>query len=168
MTAALAAALAPAAMAKVDGFSTSGFAVSYEADVPGKAADAYAKFLNVSQWWNATAHSFSGDAANLSIDASAGGCWCEKLADGGVIVHMTATHVMPNQMLVFTGGLGPLGFMGVAGSMTVAFEERGESTHVTMRYAVGGYDPDGFKDLPGKVDEVLNEGFTRYTAFASK
>jgi len=42
----------------------------------------YGALLNPAHWWNSE-HTFSGSAANLALDARAGGCWCETLPDGG-------------------------------------------------------------------------------------
>jgi hypothetical protein len=36
---------------------------------------------DVGRWWNAE-HSYSGDAANLSLDVAPGGCFCERWKDG--------------------------------------------------------------------------------------
>ena len=46
---------------------------------------------DVGRWWNPE-HSYSGVAANFSIDARAGGCFCERLKDGSV-AHMTVVFV---------------------------------------------------------------------------
>ena len=80
---------------------------------------------------------------------------------------MTVTSAMPGVMLVFSGGLGPLQFMGVAGSMTIKFKAQDKGTHVTVAYAVGGYDPGNFKDISAGVDGVIGEQVKRYASFAS-
>ena len=76
--------------------------------------------------------------------------------------------IQPNSLLMFSGGLGPLAFMGAAGSLVVTFEPKEAGTHVKMSYSVGGYDADGWKALPTVVDGVMQEGFNRYKAFAAK
>ncbi|MCE9521470.1 MAG: ATPase, partial [Alphaproteobacteria bacterium] len=98
-----------------------------------------------------------------------GGCWCETLPEGGFVKHMDVVHAAPGAMLVFSGGLGPLHFMGVAGSMTVTFKAAKESngSTVTLRYDVGGHDAGDFKDLSKAVDGVLLEQLTRYASFAT-
>ncbi len=80
---------------------------------------------------------------------------------------MTVVHANPGAMLVFRGGLGPLQFMGVAGSMKVGFKPQDKGMHVSVVYAVGGYDPDNFKEISKGVDAVLGEQMTRYAKFAS-
>jgi uncharacterized protein YndB with AHSA1/START domain len=166
LLAALCSVVSPAAAA-VASHGSSGFELAFEGDVPAAPADAYAKFLDIAQWWSAD-HTYSGSAANLAIAAVPGGCWCESLPAGGFVQHMQVVNAQPGVMLVFSGGLGPLQFMGVAGSLVATFEARDGGTHVTLRYAVGGYAPDNFAKLPAAVDGVLGAGFTSYLAFAAK
>ena len=129
-------ALLPAASAAVQSSGPSGFALGFEGDVAIPPAEAYAKFLQVGGWWNPE-HSYSGDAANLRITPEPGGCWCETVP-GGFVEHLRVVNAAPGRMLVFSGGLGPLQYMGVAGSMVVTFEAKDAGTHVKLRYAVGG------------------------------
>lgn len=168
VAAVIAAAFAGTAPATVESSGQSGFSVAYEADLAIAPRDAYDRWLNIGEWWSPE-HTYSGDARKLSISAAPDGCWCEALNDGGFVVHMRVVHAQPGQRLLFSGGLGPLAYMGVAGAMTVEFKAAGETgTHVSLRYAVGGYDPGDFSKLPALVDGVLNEGFERYKAFAAK
>jgi hypothetical protein len=157
---------ATGADAKVVSQNNTGFDVVHQADVTVDPKAAYDAFVKVGSWWNG-AHSYSGDAKNISIDAKAGGCWCETLPNGGSVRHMTVVNANPGVMLVFSGGLGPLQFMGVAGSMTIKFKAQGKGTHFTVAYAVGGYDADNFKDISAGVDSVLGEQIKRYAVFAS-
>ncbi len=159
-------ALAIGAHAKVTSQSATGFAVSHTAEVTADPKAAYDAFVKIGNWWGSD-HTFSGDAKNLKIETKSGGCWCESLPDGGFVRHLEVTHVAPGKTLVFSGGLGPLHFMGVAGAMMVSFEKTDKGTHVTLSYAVGGYDEKDFKDLANGVDKVLGEQFKRYTNLAS-
>jgi hypothetical protein len=70
---------------------------------------------------------------------------------------MTVTFVNPTVMLRLSGGLGPLGLMGVSGNMTWEFEDSDEGTSVTWNYAVGGYLPQGLDQIASAVDAVLSE-----------
>ncbi|MGI8955307.1 MAG: ATPase [Chthoniobacterales bacterium] len=152
--------------AKVASQSANGFTVTHEADVAVDPRGAYDAFVSIGSWWS-DAHSFSGAAKNISIEPKAGGCWCEALPNGGSVSHMSVVHANPGALLVFSGGLGPLQFMGVAGSMKVGFKAEGKGTHISVVYAVGGYDPDDFKEISKGVDAVLGEQMTRYAKFAS-
>ena len=115
--------------AKVAAQGPTGFVVEHSAEIKADAKTAYDAFVKVGSWWGSN-HSFSGDAKNLRIDTKSGGCWCEKLPNGGFVKHMEVVHAAPGSMLVFSGGLGPLQFMGVAGSMTVSFQNANGVTTV--------------------------------------
>ena len=67
--AALAAAPARAEVVEV---SETGFTVKEAVTVSVPPEKAYAAFVAIGKWWD-SAHTFSGDAANLSIDAEAAG-----------------------------------------------------------------------------------------------
>ena len=164
----LALTLATGAHAKVLARSPTGFVVEHHVELKTDAKSAYEAFTNIGSWWNSS-HSFSGDAKNITIDTKPGGCWCETLPGGGFVKHMDVVHAAPGAMLVFAGGLGPLHFMGVAGSMTVSFQTA-QSTNITtmtLRYDVGGRDDKNFKDISKAVDGVLFEQLARYRNFAT-
>ena len=85
---------------------------------------------------------------------------------GRRIVHMTVTYLSPGIILRLTGGLGPLGLMGVDGNMTWEFVDADEGTAVTLNYAVGGYYSGGLDALAPAVNGVLEEAMTRLRVFA--
>ncbi len=155
------------AHAAVTSQSPSGFTVAYEADVTAAPKAAYDAFVQVGSWWNAASHSYSGDGKNITVDVKPDGCWCEALKSGGFVRHMTVEQADPGARLVFSGGLGPLAFMGITGHMIVSFEAKGTGSHVKLTYAIGGHDAKDFTDISKGVDGVLGEGFKRYTNFAS-
>jgi len=112
----------------------------------------HALTAEVGRWWDA-AHSYSGNAANFSLDATAGGCFCERWS-GGSVAHMTVVFVEPDRQLRMIGGLGPLQAMAVSGSMTFALDDDGNGTRLHYRYAVGGWTPEGLQTMAGPVDQV--------------
>jgi hypothetical protein len=115
---------------------------------------------NVGDWWDPD-HTFSGNAANLSIEAAPGGCFCEKLGDKAGVAHLAVVFVEPGKQLRLRGGLGPLQGLGVTGALTWALKAVGETTEVTLTYAVGGYYPDGLDTLAATVDGVLGAQLVR-------
>lgn len=132
----------------------------------GLAPDAaYQRFLSIGRWWS-DAHTYSGRAAGLTIDARPGGCWCEQLANGGALRHMTAIYLDPGKALRFEGGLGPLQPMGASGVMTIAFKPAtaGPGTAVTLIYNVSGYAAEGLAGIAPAVDQVLAEQLARFAA----
>jgi hypothetical protein len=152
--------------AKVTAVGPTGFVVEHQAELKVAPQAAYYAFVKVGSWWSGS-HSFSGDAKNLTIGTKPGGCWCEKLPNGGFVKHMDVVHAAPGAMLVFSGGLGPLQFMGVAGSMTISFTNANGVTTVKLRYDVGGRDDKNFEDISKAVDGVLAEQFARYAKVAA-
>lgn len=122
---------------------------------------------NIDQWWSSD-HTVSGDASRLSISAKPQGCFCERLGKDAGVVHMTVTTVVPEVVLRLTGGLGPLGLMGVNGNMTWEFEDVDDKTRVKFTYAVGGYRPDGLDGIANAVDRVIGEAILRLRAHIEK
>jgi len=118
----------------------------------------------ISQWWSSD-HTVSGEASRLRIDARPQGCFCEDLGEGAGVVHMTVTTHSPIAMLRLTGGLGPLGLMGVDGNMTWEFSDADAGTWVRFTYAVGGYRPGGLDSIAGPVDKVIGEALLRLKAY---
>jgi hypothetical protein len=166
LAAATAFALAATAHANVVTTAPTGFVVEHHLELKIDAKTAYDRFTKIGSWWGSN-HSFSGDAKNITIDTKPGGCWCETLPNGGFVKHMDVVHAAPGAMLVFSGGLGPLQFMGVAGSMTVSFQsDKAGITTVKLHYDVGGRDDKNFEDISKAVDGVLGEQLTRYGKFA--
>ena len=151
------------ATAEVTDVGENGFTLVHEVSVSGSRADAWeAAVHDVGLWWN-PAHTISGNAELLSIDARPLGCFCE--AAGGGVVHLTVTWVSRNAILRMSGGLGPLGLMGVNGNMTWEFSNDGGGTKIKFFYAVGGYSADGLDSIAGPVDFVIGEALHRLKAY---
>ena len=152
-------------LATVVDADVNGFTVTHKTSVSADRMAVYkAAIENIGDWWSSD-HTVSGSAANLYFDTRLQGCFCESLGQGTGLVHMTVTFVNPGVMLRLSGGLGPLGLMGVAGSMTWEFDDSEEGTTVTLNYAVGGYMSGGLDSIAGAVDGVLIEAMTRLKAF---
>ena len=69
------------------------------------------------RWWD-PAHTWSGSARNLKLEPKAGGCFCEKLADGGSVQHGRVIFAQPGKLLRLEGALGPLQDMAVTGVLS--------------------------------------------------
>ena len=119
---------------------------------------------NIGLWWSSD-HTISGDASRLSITAVPQGCFCEDLDGDAGVVHLNVSMVSPGVVIRLTGGLGPLGLMGVNGNMTWEFEAQEEGTKVTFTYVVGGYRPGGLDGIAGPVDYVIGEALARLKAY---
>jgi len=154
--AALALLAAGAARAEVTDSQPNGFEVRHQVTIAAPAATVWATLVQPSKWW-ASAHTWSGSAANLSLGAASGGCFCERLPNGGSVLHMTTVYAAPGQKLVLSGGLGPLQSSGATGGLTFVLAEKDGQTTLTVTYDVGGYFRGGLDKIAGGVDMVLGQ-----------
>jgi hypothetical protein len=143
-----------------------GFTLRIQTIVRGAPPEVvYAKLVhNIGDWWD-PAHTFGQDAHNLSIDDKPMGCFCEKLPYGGGTRFAEVITVMPNKLLVLSGGLGPLQKFAATGTWTIVLEPIHKDTRVQMIYAVGGYLPDGLNTWAEPVNKVLTEQLTRLRSY---
>ncbi|KPF92091.1 hypothetical protein IP81_08665 [Novosphingobium sp. AAP83] len=163
------ASLAVPASAEVVQKSDAGFVIRVAGEVAASPADAWNAFVAPATWWN-KAHTFSGESVNLTLDASANGCFCEKLPvpkgapvgqRAGSVMHMRVLYAEPYRALRLTGGLGPLQSEAVTGTMTITFKPvdgvSGKGTRILWEYVVGGYMRYKADTISGAVDKVLAE-----------
>jgi uncharacterized protein YndB with AHSA1/START domain len=144
--------------------TAAGFLVRNTAAINAPPATVYAALTDgVGGWWD-PAHTFSHDARNLSIDATPGGCFCERLPDGGGVQHMRVIYASPGKLLRLTGAIGPLQEAALAGTMTWNLSQAGGGTTVELIYTVGGFRASGFRDIPTVVDSVLRGQLARLKA----
>ncbi len=156
----------PRANADVVDADARGFTIRISTPVHAERMTVYKAAVNdVGKWWHSD-HTISGYAENMYIDTSVPGCFCEKLGSGSGIVHMMVTYLSPGIIVRLTGGLGPLGLMGVDGNMTWEFDDAEGGSIVTLNYAVGGYYKAGLDTIAPAVDGVLEEAMMRLRAFA--
>lgn len=157
-------ALTGAAEAKVQEVSERGIVLRYVAHVPVGPEETWAVLVKPSQWWDSE-HTYSGDAANLTLDSRPGGCFCEVLpaaagAEGGLrggVEHMRAIYVDKGRALRLSGALGPLQADAAVATLTFQFKPDETGAQVLVEYVVGGY----FRGDPAKLapmfDGVLGE-----------
>jgi uncharacterized protein YndB with AHSA1/START domain len=147
-------ALAADVKAAVKDSAADGFTVENTELVPVDAATAWKALVrDVDRWWPAD-HTWWGADSKLSIEARAGGCFCERLGrrEAG---HMMVTFVDPGVLLRMTGGLGPLQGLGLHGALEFRFAAAAEGgTAITLHYRAGGYSPDDLSKFAPVVDRV--------------
>jgi len=152
------------AVADVIDAGPAGFSLAHEVTVEAARAEVWrAAIVDVGLWWSSD-HTISGDARNMRIEAKPQGCFCEALGLHAGVVHLTVTFVNPQVLLRLSGGLGPLGLMGVNGNMLWEFGDGESGTTVRFSYIVGGYRPGGLEELAGPVDSVIGEALLRLKA----
>ena len=84
------------ALAEVKVQSSAGFVSSHQLRLAGTPKQVYrALTREVQHWWDAS-HSYSGRAKNFRLEAVAGGCFCERLPQGGSVEHMRVVFAQLN------------------------------------------------------------------------
>ena len=143
-----------------------GFLVKFDVSINAPAAKVYDALVGqVGSWWDPQ-HTYSGDAKNLSLDARPGGCFCEKLPNGGGIEHARVIYVAPREVLRLSGALGPLQGSGVAGTLTWKLTSGTDNTRLQLSYSVGGFIDGGFEKIAPAVESVLRVQLDRLKQFA--
>lgn len=165
---AMALAAVPAAAEVVDQ-DENGFITRDVAEVEADPKETWLALISPAKFWN-SAHSWSGDAANMRLTPQAGGCFCEKIPEDpdptkitleGSVEHMRVIHAFPEKALRMQGGLGPLQSEPVTGVLTIALSptEAG-GTRIVWEYNVAGrmrYETDVIaKAVDGVMSEQLN------------
>jgi len=142
-----------------------GFLVKLETNIHAPVAKVYeALVAQIGSWWNPE-HTYSHDAKNLSIDPRPGGCFCEKLPNGGGVEHLRVVYIVPRETVRFSGALGPLQASGVAGSMTWKLINDADNTRIQLSYSVGGFIDVGFEKIAPAVEAMLREQVDRLKMF---
>ena len=152
--------------------------------VAGSPAAVWKRLVTPSVWWSAD-HTFSGDAANLSLDPMPGGCFCERLpgeavpvkgakpdiaarsALRGGVEHMHVVYAERGKALRMTGALGPLQSEAVNATLTVTLKPVDGGTRIIFEYVVGGYMRYPADKIVPAIDTVLgNQLLSLAHAFA--
>ncbi|HMP55835.1 MAG TPA: SRPBCC family protein [Novosphingobium sp.] len=151
------------ASAAVTTVAETGFVVRLVAETTASAEEAWEALVTPSGWWSDD-HTYSGDAANLTIDPRASGCFCESLpapkdaprqSRAGSVEHMRVIHADPGRFLRMSGGLGPLQSEAVQGTLTMTLKAQDGGTRILWEYVVGGQMRYKVDQIAGAVDLVL-------------
>ena len=158
LLAAVAAAVASPAAAEVKARSDDGFTLTYERTVDASAAAVFEAVGRPGDWWS-DAHSYSGEADNITVDLRPGGCWCEALPGGGV-KHAEVVLVWPEQNMVrFNAPFGPLQAMAADAVLTIGWADGEDGSRLlSWTFVVAG---PGAGALADPIDAVIGEQFNR-------
>ncbi len=119
-------------------------------DIPGAMTD-------LPKWWD-PAHTFTGSAANLSLDLTPGGCWCEKLADGTDFDHGRTVSVEADRLL-FHAPFGPMRGKTSRADLTVSWPAADRGRTPTWTMVVEG---PGMGAMADVIDAVMGAGYQRW------
>lgn len=165
--AALAAAclLATPAHAEIVEVAAGGFVTRDSATVEADPQEVWLALISPGDWWN-DAHTWSGDASNMSITPQGGGCFCERIPAkdepgvfglDGSVQHMVVLQANPRHVLRMRGALGPLQSEPVSGVLTITLKPVEGGTRILWEYVVGGfmrYEPEV---IAKAVDGVMSQ-----------
>jgi uncharacterized protein YndB with AHSA1/START domain len=143
-----------------------GFTIESTVMAEAAPAEVYRRLIKIAGWWDPK-HTWSGSARNLKLEPKAGGCFCEKLADGGSVQHARVIFAQPGKLLRLEGALGPLQDMAVTGVLTFNLAPDGPGTRITMTYRVAGVLTMEPAKLAPLVDQVMGIQLGRLRTFAS-
>ncbi len=138
-----------------------GFVLSKRITVRALPGTVYQTLGKPATWWS-SAHSWSGDARNVSIQLKAGGCFCERLPkEKGSVEHGRVISARPGKMLRLNAALGPLQAEGVSATLTWTLKPVTGGTEIAQDYIVSGMIRGGAETFAPAVDAVLNEQLER-------
>ncbi len=121
--------------------------------------------ISPAKWWN-SAHTFSGESANMTLTPQAGGCFCERIPAketastiglAGSVEHMSVVLAIPDQALRMEGALGPLQSEPVKAVLTVTLSESDAGTKIDFEYAVAGFMRFETAAIAKAVDGVISQ-----------
>lgn len=151
--------------AKVAESNANGFVTQDMAEVAATPMETWLALTRPGEWWS-DSHTWSGDAANMTLTPQAGGCFCERVpgedrADGfsldGSVQHMSVVQAYPLKSLRMRGGLGPLQGEPATGVLTITLEEIDGGTRIRWEYVVGGYMRYETATIAKAVDGVMSQ-----------
>ena len=154
--------LASPAAAKVEAVSEQGFVTRDTAAIAATPRQVWLALIKPGEWWN-DEHTWSGDASNMTLVPSAGGCLCEKIPGEGDIPldgstqHAVVVQAVPDRALRLRGGLGPLQAVPATGVLTITLEAIDGGTQVTWEYNVGGAMSFPMDSISAMVDSVMTQ-----------
>ncbi len=145
-----------------------GFVIRHSIATKVTPLQAWRGMGEISQWWS-KAHTYSGDAANLSLILRAGGCFCEVLPkDRGTIEHGRVILAWPGKTLRLSAALGPLQQEAVAAVLNWDITPTTGGSTITMTYRVSGRMQGGLAPLAAPVNGVMTEQAERLKAWLDK
>ncbi len=151
--------------AAVTDVQLNGFAIEETTHVAAAPEKVYEALIRPEKWWNAL-HTYTGNSANLSLEAKAGGCLCEALPGGGSVMHATVVNARPGTALRLRGPLGPFQGEGVESAITFTLKPRNGGTDLTLDNNVGGYMKGGFDKWAQAADAMLADLVAHLKYFA--
>lgn len=163
---------APALRAEVVETTADRFVTRATASVKAPPLQTWLALTRPGEWWN-PAHSWSGDAKNMTLTPQGGGCFCERIPVGdsgnasameGSARHAEVLQACPMKVLRMRGGFGPLQGEPANGVLTITLKEVPGGTRLMWEYNVGGPMRYKIAEIAPAVDGVMTEQLKRLQA----
>lgn len=152
--------LGSAAQAEVKQAGADHFVLAFSASVAASPAKTWTALAQVQHWWSAE-HTWSGDAAHLSLKAEAGACFCERWAEGSS-EHGRVVMVRNGELLRLDAALGPLQEYALKGILSFRLHPgEDDTTALDVEYRVNGSSASGLDQFAPAVDQVLGAQIDR-------
>lgn len=148
------------AAAEVVSKSDNAFTLRFALGLETTPEDIVAAVGDLPKWWD-PAHTYTGDAANLSLTLEEGGCWCERLADGSVFRHAVVVAVEPRRVAM-NAALGPLHDRATRSDLTWTIGSENRGWLVAMEFVVEG---PGVGAMADAVDGVMQGAWNRFVHY---
>ncbi|MEM6775926.1 MAG: SRPBCC domain-containing protein [Pseudomonadota bacterium] len=150
------------AHAEVVSASDSHFTLRHDGHTSRSVEDTWQRLIRPSSWWDPR-HSYSGDAANISLELEVGGLWREDW-DGGSVAHGTVLFIDEEKTLRLEAPFGPLQGMGAYVVWTITLEAAEEGTNVVFEESAIGPAGANYQAMAEAVDGVKTEAMRNLTA----
>jgi hypothetical protein len=160
IAAAFALAASPAS-AEVVERSADHFVLRYAVALEASPADFIDALEHIGEWWS-PAHTYSGDARNLSLMLDPGTCFCEAMPDGSAFEHGAVYEYDPGTGVLIDAALGPLKGKATLANWSIGWTGANRGTELVMSYVVRG---EGLGAMADGVDAVMGEQFQRMVHF---
>ena len=132
------------------------FTLKLEAETELSPDEVWERLIVPAEWWRSD-HTFSGDAANLSLDTAPGGVWREDW-EGGSVWHGTVLQAQPGKVLRLSAPFGPLQGLAVTSVWTISLTpNETDGTLITFDHVTNGSVASNLQDLAPAVDFVKSE-----------
>lgn len=160
-----AAMLAVAAPARAEVKSTwaAGIRLETRVVIAAPPETVYAALGQIGKWWDSE-HTYTGDAANMTIALEPGACFCERFPKGGGVKHGEVVLAWPSRLLRINGDFGPLQDEGASGALTFTLKAAPGGTEVVQTYNASGLRPEMVAGA-ALFDQVLGGQLVRLKRF---
>jgi uncharacterized protein YndB with AHSA1/START domain len=146
--------------------SPDGAIVKHHFHIAASPQAAWNVLVHPELWWPSD-HTWSGDRANLRLEAQAGGCFCENWGESSA-EHGRIVMAQPGTLLRIRGALGPMQEMAVTAVLTVKLAATDSGgTEATVTYRISGDASHKLDAFIPAVDQVIGLQFGAFAAYAS-